>query len=377
MTAALTIGPALANGEEVRIGPFVIITCTSSSPCQTYKNNGYGAGLKGLTANGTGLQGVATSAGNGVVGQAKANTGVEGIADGGSGVYGQSNSGFGVSGQSTSSYGVTGFSNNNYGMLGISNSSAGVYGYSTGQDGVLAVSDAYYALEAHSKQNDAVHAFNENTGTAVAALATNGSALYAQTVTGLGAYVSTSSGNGADVTGTYIGLTGRAPAGTGQFPLDLTDSTGNNLFFVNGNGDVFYHGTLNGFLKTPRGIVTAYVPQDTSPTVEYTGSGQLISGSAFVRLDQTFAMTIDLNTAYHVVLTPDGDTRGLYVASKNPSGFLVREVQGGRGTLSFDYHIYAPAFDRDRISVMPHAPLTRRRPGPPSRALPPVVVPHR
>lgn len=41
------------------------------------------------------------------------------------------------------------------------------------------------------------------------------------------------------------------------------------------------------------------------------------------------------------MLTPDGDTKGLYVASKSPTQFVVREVQGGRGSLDFDYHIYA------------------------------------
>src|ERR1700681_2448076 len=75
--------------------------------------------------------------------------------------------------------------------------------------------------------------------------------------------------------------------------------------------------------------------------MEDTGSGQLVNGVAFVNLDATFAQSIDPRQAYHVMLTPDGDTRGLFVASKSPNRFVVREVQGGRGSLSFDYHIYA------------------------------------
>jgi hypothetical protein len=50
---------------------------------------------------------------------------------------------------------------------------------------------------------------------------------------------------------------------------------------------------------------------------------------------------MDRSTAYHVFITPDGDTRGLYVATKTAEGFIVRETQGGRGTLSFDYRIVA------------------------------------
>jgi hypothetical protein len=80
----------------------------------------------------------------------------------------------------------------------------------------------------------------------------------------------------------------------------------------------------------------------------------LINGVAMVALDAAFAQTIDPRVPYHVMLTPDGDTRGLFVASKGPNGFVVREVQGGRGSLTFDYHIYAPALGHpnDRMAVV-------------------------
>jgi hypothetical protein len=67
------------------------------------------------------------------------------------------------------------------------------------------------------------------------------------------------------------------------------------------------------------------------------------------------------------MLTPDGDTRGLYVARKSATSFVVREVQGGQGTLAFDYHIYAAGLGQagERMTEMspsqaamrmPHAP---------------------
>ena len=40
-------------------------------------------------------------------------------------------------------------------------------------------------------------------------------------------------------------------------------------------------------------------------------------------------------------MTPNGDTNGLYVAMRTPTGFVVRETRGGRSTLSFDYRIVA------------------------------------
>ena len=61
----------------------------------------------------------------------------------------------------------------------------------------------------------------------------------------------------------------------------------------------------------------------------------------------------------------DGDTRGLYVASKSATAFVVREVQGGRGNFGFDYHIYASEIGHagERMTMVsgsslaaPHAP---------------------
>jgi hypothetical protein len=69
-----------------------------------------------------------------------------------------------------------------------------------------------------------------------------------------------------------------------------------------------------------------------------------------------------------VMITPDGDTRGLYVASKTATAFVVREVQGGRGSFAFDYHIYATTLGhaRERMGLVsgsdlaiPHAPAVR------------------
>lgn len=349
MAAGLTIGPALANGGPVMLGPFAIVTCNNSTACQTYKNNGTGVGLKGQTTDHTALWGYASNNGVGVDGQSVHGTGLVGSTSNGYGVFGTAQSGYGVAGLSSSALGV----------FGSSSSSVGVYGQSTDSSGLFGTSTNGFGIEAHASAADAVHAVNGGSGTAVAALANNGDGLYSVTAGGgVGAYIYNYSGNGADITGTYIGAIDRAPAGSGQFPLLLTDAAGNDLFFVNGNGDVFYHGTLNNFARTSRGSVAlAYSSKTTSPTVEDTGSGQLAEGVAYIRLDPAFAQTIDQRTAYRVVVTPDGDTRGLFVAAKNPNGFVVREVQGGHASISFDYHIYASEAGHagDRMVVIPPA----------------------
>jgi hypothetical protein len=66
-----------------------------------------------------------------------------------------------------------------------------------------------------------------------------------------------------------------------------------------------------------------------------------------------------MRRAYHVFVTPEGDCKGLYVTQKSPAGFVVRELQGGRSTLTFDYRIVAKPLDDDgrRLALAP--PLER------------------
>jgi hypothetical protein len=144
--------------------------------------------------------------------------------------------------------------------------------------------------------------------------------------------------DGSDISGTYIGVIGRG----GSFPLVLTDPSGNDLMYVDVSGDIFYKGSLNQFDVTRQGQhVAAYTPQATSRTIEDVGSGRLVNGEAAVALDRTFAQSIDPRAPYHVFITPNGDTRGLFVAAKTGAGFIVRETQNGHGTLSFDYRVIA------------------------------------
>jgi hypothetical protein len=159
---------------------------------------------------------------------------------------------------------------------------------------------------------------------------------------------------------------GRAPSN--GFPLDLTDTAGNTLFFVDGSGNVYYHGSLNTFARTTSGRqVSAFAAQTSAPTVEDVGSAQLINGEATVTLDPAFAASIDAVRPYHVFITPNGDRHGLYVATKSPHSFVVRETQSGRSSIAFGYRIVANAvglsgkrmaFVSANAAAAPRAPLT-------------------
>jgi hypothetical protein len=54
-----------------------------------------------------------------------------------------------------------------------------------------------------------------------------------------------------------------------------------------------------------------------------------------------FAGTVSETADYHVILTPNADSRGLYVINKTLTSFVVRESGGGTSSLSFDYRIVA------------------------------------
>lgn len=72
----------------------------------------------------------------------------------------------------------------------------------------------------------------------------------------------------------------------------------------------------------------------------------MAGGRALVDLDPDYAAVVRTED-YHVFLTPEGDSRGLYVTNKRPSGFEVREQQGGTGTLTFSYRVVARRADID------------------------------
>lgn len=368
-------------------------------------NNAYNAGVFGISNYGLGVKGQSTG-GVGVFGSSSKKTGVLGntsnlsgvqnavagidlatnvglnngvfgsVTNGGWGVQGKSGTYAlgGVEGVATTAVGVEGVSASGTGVYGTSSTGSGVYGAGYGSnvavegfnastgDGIFGRSANGFGVEGYTTANDAGHFTNAGTGTGVAALATSGLALFA----------STSSGNGADIRGSYIGVLGRSNA----FPLALSNLSGGLLFYVDGNGNVAYHGTLSSFILTRTGqTAVAFATRSTTTNVEDAGSAQLINGTASVPLDPAFAASIDLSAPYHVFLTPGGDTNGLYIASKSATAFVVRETKGGHSTLAFDYRILANAVGhaRDRMAFvnpatlaqvgMPHAsPATVRLP---------------
>jgi len=84
---------------------------------------------------------------------------------------------------------------------------------------------------------------------------------------------------------------------------------------------------------------------------EDAGSGQLSNGAAVVRLESTFAQTVNSNVEYHVFLTPKGECEGLYVSNETARGFEVHELRHGSSSVGFDYRIMAKRKGHESIRL--------------------------
>jgi hypothetical protein len=138
---------------------------------------------------------------------------------------------------------------------------------------------------------------------------------------------------------------------------------------VDGSGNEFLSGSLTtnsaAFVrKAGRSGTTrlAYGAETAVPEIEDVGEATLTNGRAFVPLDAALADSIDMRRAYHVFVTPDGDCKGLYVAQRSSTGFLVRELGGGRSTLDFEYRVVAKPIGEDGARLALAPPIERRAP---------------
>ncbi len=327
-----------------------------------------GRGVLGSAAKGTAVEADATDGGTGLLANVTGGaTGVNVIAATGTGVNVTTAGKFGLLANSTllsgtgvygasPQYGVQGehlsSSHLGAGVLGDANLGYGVLGNATGSQTIgVGASSPYIALLGTTANGQGLVASSQtgigvnatsNSSVALQAVSTSGAAINAVSSSGVVAiYGNAPDGNGAEISGSNIGLVGRS----NNFPLWLSDLSGHEVFHVDQEGNVFYGGGLvSENAAFGRGTVTAYSSKLTVPTVEDTGTAQLVGSQATVRLDPVYAAAVDLGSGYRVFITANGETHGsLYVPQKTANGFVVRETQGGRSSVSFDYRIVATA----------------------------------
>jgi hypothetical protein len=309
------------------------------------------------TAPAYGVQGKATGAGStvGVRGLAASSTGygVEGLntsTGGGAGVYGSSASstGYGVKGVVTASSGGVGV----YGAAPYN----GIQGIATATDGYGLVSGVIgqTAGEGESYHAAGVLGFGtslSSTGTAYSVLSgVWGDASDNELLNGVAGTadkaVAISALNNADDSDYPALLAQNLSAAPGALAFEAggigTQPGVGGTCVIDVAGDLSCAGTISPSVETAEGRqVKLYGVASPENWFEDFGSGQLSGGAAQIPLDLAFASTVNAGEAYHVFLTPNGDSKGLYVASKTAAGFEVREQGGGTSNISFDYRIVA------------------------------------
>jgi hypothetical protein len=363
LAGGLALRPAFAVGGTINVGPFTITHCSNSSACKTFINAGVGAGVKGSNTNvssGAGLLGTATQGATGVEGQSTSGPGLLGVSSTANGVSGASASGYGVSGSTNSNAtniaGVEGSNNSTSiavrangfgGLLFDGNNSVGSDVFTVDNSGntVISGNASVYGAGAST----ALGAGSSSSFTGVRGEGYEGVVGFGvgSSPYGIFAYNDASSG------GEALGV--QDASGTGVL-LNGFDSAGNLKLQVGDDGTVYAHNFVIAFDSPEGQKVTNYATMSSTPNVEDFGEAQLTGGQAYVSLKRSFGAEIDSHLAYMVFITPEGDTRGVYVTQKTPAGFVVRENQGGRSDAAFSYRIVAKALTSTTASIRPSAP---------------------
>ena len=378
--------PAVSDQAGPVLRYLGITSCSKTSACTQYTNSGTGAGAQGTSLKGSGLVGVtqfnSTSASNGTSGISGKDSSTLGTFD--SGISGVSVRGTGVSASSTSGNAFVASSIGGSGLIARSTNSDAIYATSTNFYGIggltlnnsTAAGTGYAGVLAQDNSSDGGHL---NSG--VLGYSVNGIGVAAFSSGFVGANII-----GGNMTGDFPALSLVDNAGTefiSACPPSAADPCGNTNFSVldvDSLGDVYSAALIYGIVNVTGGCLAAeatctsgnanisgqyqmnghclkgcapasrtqpgrsvvsYVPTQSLPSIDDFGEASLENGYAYVQLDAAFRNVVDRNASYLVFITPEGDSRGLYVTQKTAQGFMVRENMGGHSSLAFSYRIVA------------------------------------
>jgi hypothetical protein len=171
------------------------------------------------------------------------------------------------------------------------------------------------------------------------------------------------------VSGKHTGVVGIGPLGIRGVQTDNLGAAGvfEGRAVVEGDLDVWGGLTVfqpsrksTAFLHPDGSYRRLHCLEGTEAWFEDFGRAELIDGQAEVELDADYAAVVDSDD-YYVFLTPEGDSNGLYVASKTSTGFQVREQQRGTGSLPFTYRVAArpKGSPRQRLAALTKEETTR------------------
>jgi len=124
-------------------------------------------------------------------------------------------------------------------------------------------------------------------------------------------------------------------------PLLVLNTFTGTLCTIDGDSNFSCDGSYTSTHAVEGRKLSTFSVQSAENWIEDAGGSQLSSGHAHITLDAAFLGTVNTGVDYRVFLTPNGDSKGLYVISKQSGSFDVVESGGGHSNISFDYRIMA------------------------------------
>jgi hypothetical protein len=210
-----------------------------------------------------------------------------------------------------------------------------------------------------------------------------GTAILAQSSSGTGALVYANAANALyaqnnDSTGDYPTMVAANDTSQTHNPVFQTNSpntySGTRHCTIDTSANLTCTGVISGVVQQVDGKQTAiYAMQSAENWLEDAGSGQLSNGSVRIQLDAAFEQTVNAGVEYHVFLTPNGDSKGLYVSHKTATSFEVHEQGGGVSSIAFDYRIMVKRVGYENVRLEDLTERLRQHPLPEQKARP--VVP--
>lgn len=140
------------------------------------------------------------------------------------------------------------------------------------------------------------------------------------------------------------------------------DLTIGSAYGVYSQGDFAMTGTKSASVPTSKGNQLVYCKESPEIWFEDFGFGELVNGTAHIKLDNMFleAITVDAKNIMHITLQEQAETQGLYyVVDKDNKGFTVKEKKNGTSSGTFSYSIMAKRrfYEDHRFGIDYNQPL--------------------
>jgi hypothetical protein len=152
-----------------------------------------------------------------------------------------------------------------------------------------------------------------------------GSAAYSS-----GAGFAPASGEDGGVGGGFFGMIGSMSKGT-----VIGQMNAGELFASYNMGDVYTSGRNIELVKSGDEMIPTYASTSRNPVVYDKGTARMINGEARIEFDADYAKTLGETPA--VTITPMGQCAGVYIASVDKTGFVVRELNDGQSSVQISW----------------------------------------